>query len=299
MNPEARQRHELGAFLKARRRQLVRTQLGLPPVVGKTASGVRREEISYLSGVSVTWYTWLEQGREIKPSRQVLDALARTLRLSATEHNYILSLAGYSAPQPVPEPDSHAAPAPVQRLLEALGGFPAYAISPDWSISAWNAAYAALYRDLSSIPTADRNLLWLIFTDPYVREMTPDWDRVSRSHLAQFRAEAGPRLGHPSCARLVKRLMEASEEFRAGWENHDIEGFSSRERLLRHPIVGDLHLEQHRLAPSDHPHVRLLIYTPVLTTDAPERLRRLLATNISNLQSIPSTAERSDDREQE
>ncbi|HEY4418503.1 MAG TPA: hypothetical protein VGN22_03245, partial [Pseudonocardia sp.] len=116
--------------------------------------------------------------------------------------------------------------------------------------------------------------------------------------LAQFRAEAGPRLGHPSCARLVKRLMAASEEFRAGWENHDIEGFSSQVRLLRHPVVGDLHLEQHRLAPSDHPHVRLLIYTPVLTTDTPERLRHLLATNSPNLASVPAAAARSDDREE-
>lgn len=173
----------------------------------------------------------------------------------------------------------------MQRLLEALEGFPAYAISPDWAISGWNAAYAALYRDLSRVPAADRNFLWLIFTDPCVREKTPDWERVSRSYLAQFRAEAGPRLCHPSYARLVKRLLEVSAEFRAGWENHDIEGFSSRVRLLRHPVVGDLHLEQHRLAPSDHPRLRLLIYRPVLTTDATEWLRQLLATNTPNLQS--------------
>jgi transcriptional regulator with XRE-family HTH domain len=269
-------RQELGAFLKARRRQLVRAELGLPPVVGRGVSGVRREEIAYLSGVSVTWYTWLEQGREIKPSRQVLDALARTLRLSAAEHGYILSLAGYSAPQPVPEPSTQAAPPHVQRLLESLEGFPAYAIAPDWALWGWNAAYTALYRDLAEVPTADRNLLWLIFTDPYLRELMPDWEFMSRRHLAQFRAEAGPRLGHPSFSRLVQRLLQASEAFRAGWDSHDIEGFASRERLFRHPVVGDLHLEHHRLAPSDHPHLRLVIYTPVLATDTPQRLRQLV-----------------------
>jgi transcriptional regulator with XRE-family HTH domain len=269
-------RQELGAFLKARRRQLVRAELGLPPVMGKTATGVRREEISCLSGVSVTWYTWLEQGRQIRPSRQVLDALARTLCLSAAEHGYILSLAGYSAPQPVPEPSTRAAPAHVQRLLESLDGFPAYAITPDWAMWGWNAAYTALYRDLARVPTADRNLLWLIFTDPYLRELMPDWEFMSRRHLAQYRAEAGPRLGHPSFSRPVQRLLQASEAFRAGWESHDIEGFASRERLFRHPVVGDLHLEHHCLAPSDHPHLRLVIYTPVLATDTPQRLRQLV-----------------------
>jgi transcriptional regulator with XRE-family HTH domain len=275
VNPDARRRRELGEFLKARRRQLVRAELDLPPVIRKGPSEVRREEISYLSGVSMTWYSWLEQGRDIKPSRQVLDALARTLRLSAAEHAYILSLAGYSQLQPEHSPE--ATPAHVQRLLDALGSLPAYAIAPDWTVAAWNDAYTALYRDLSEVPAADRNLLWLIFTDPYLREMMPDWELINRRHLAQFRAEAGPRLGHPSFSRLVKRLLDASEAFRAGWESQDIEGFAAvRQRIFQHPVVGDLHLVQHRLASSDHPHLRLVIYTPVLTTDTSERLRQLI-----------------------
>jgi transcriptional regulator with XRE-family HTH domain len=276
VNAEATRRRELGEFLKARRRQLARAELGLPPVATRGPSRVRREEISYLSGVSMTWYSWLEQGRKITPSRQVLDAIARTLKLSAAEHSYIRSLAGYSAPQLLSEQSPQAAPAHVQRLLDALGSFPACAIAPDWTVAAWNHAYTAVYRDLSKVPAADRNLLWLIFTDPYLREMMPDWEFMSRRYLAQFRAEAGPRLGQPSFSRLVKRLLDASEAFRAGWESHDIESFAARQRIFHHPVVGDLHLEQHRLASSDHPHLRLLIYTPVLTTDTPERLRQLI-----------------------
>jgi transcriptional regulator with XRE-family HTH domain len=276
VNPEARRRRELGELLKARRRKLARAELGLGPIVRKGRPGVSREEISYLSGVSITWYSWLEQGREIKPSQQVLDALARTLKLSAAEHIYIRSLAGYPAPQVLPEQIPQAVPAHVQRLLDALGSFPACAIAPDWGVAAWNDAYTALYRDLSEVPAADRNLLWLIFTDPYLRELIPDWEFMSRRHLAQFRAEAGPRLGHPSFCRLVERLLDASEAFRAGWESYDIEGFTTRQRTFHHPVVGNLHLEQHRLAPSDHPHLHLVIYTPVLTTDTPQRLRRLI-----------------------
>jgi transcriptional regulator with XRE-family HTH domain len=278
VTPDARRRRELGALLKVRRRQLVRAELGLSPVVRKGRVGVRREEVSYLSGVSMTWYSWLEQGREIKPSRQVLDAVARTLKLSVAEHAYILSLAGYCAPQLQCEQCPQGAPAHVQRLLDALGGFPAFALAPDWTVVAWNEAYAAVYRDLSGVPVADRNLLWLIFTDPYLRELMPDWEVMSRRHLAQFRAEAGPRLGQPSFSRLVTRLLDASEAFRAGWESHDIEWFAVQRRIFHHPVAGDLHLEHHRLAPADHPHLRLVIYTPVLTTDTPERLRKLIGT---------------------
>src|ERR1700682_6361553 len=100
----------IGEFLTNRRRHLVRADLGRPPIGGRTC-GLRREEVAYLARVSITWYTWLEQGRDITPSRQVLDALAQTLRLSAAEHLYVLSLAGYSAPQPADDPFPQTVPA--------------------------------------------------------------------------------------------------------------------------------------------------------------------------------------------
>jgi transcriptional regulator with XRE-family HTH domain len=266
----------IGEFLTAQRRQLVRADLGLPPVARRRTFGLRREEVAYLAGVSVTWYTWLEQGRDITPSRQVLDALARTMRLSAPEHAHVLSLAGYSAPQSAADPVPQTVPAHVQRLLDALAGYPAYAIAPDWGISAWNTAYAALYPNVVTVAAADRNLLWLLFTDPYLRTLMPDWEFTSRYNVASFRAEAGSRLGDPPFSHLLGRLLETSEAFRAAWESHHIETLTSRRRLFRHPIVGDLHLEQHSLAPSDHPDLHLVIYTPVLTTDTPARLHQLL-----------------------
>ncbi|MET8249622.1 helix-turn-helix transcriptional regulator [Streptomyces sp. NPDC005202] len=276
MNGEARRRQDLADFLRARRGQVVRADLGLPPVGGRRTSGLRREEVAYLSSVSVTWYTWLEQGREIKPSRQVLDAVARTLRLSVAEHTYILALAGYSAPRPAAEPLPAPVPAHVQRLLDALTNFPAYAIAPDWCISGWNRTYTALYPNVVTVPAQDRNLLWLVFTDPYLRELIPDWEVSSRHLLAEFRAEAGPRLGEPPYSHLIGRLLEASEAFRADWSSRDIEMFTSRERVFHHPVAGSLHLEQHRLAPSDHPDVRVVIYTPVPTTDTAARLRKMI-----------------------
>ena len=255
----------------------MRADLGLPAVGGRS-TGLRREEVSYLSGVSVTWYTWLEQGREINPSRQVLDAVARTLRLSVPERAYILTLAGYSTPQPAAAPIPQTVPGHVQRLLDALGILPAYVLAPDWTILAWTPAFAATYPNVATVPEGDRNLLWLVFTDPYLRELQANWEFHSSRHLAEFRAEAGPRLSEPSFTRLVERLLEASAHFRASWENHDIEGFTSRERVYRHPVVGDIHLELHRVAFSDHPGLHLVIYTPLQNTDTPARLRQLMTT---------------------
>ncbi|GAA1291549.1 helix-turn-helix transcriptional regulator [Pseudonocardia aurantiaca] len=265
----------LGAFLRARRGQVVRGELGLP-LIGGRASGLRREEVAYLAAVSVTWYTWLEQGRDVAPSRQVLDALARTLLLSTTEHAHLLSLAGYSAPSPVADPVAPTVPGHVRQFLDSLEEFPAYAIAPDWGILAWNAMNTAVYPNVPTVAGSDRNMLWLMFTDPYLRDLLPDWERTARSYVAAFRAEAGPRLTDPPFALLVKRLLEASESFREIWESHSIDVLPTRERLVRHPVLGDLHLRQHNFTPADHPDLHLVIFMPVLGTDTSNRLHRML-----------------------
>lgn len=277
MTSEQERRTELGGFLRARRDHLVRADFGLPAGGRSRRTGLRREEVSYLSGVSVTWYTWLEQGRDINPSRQVLDALASTLRLTVAEHSYLLSMAGFAPLRPAEGLAATAAPDHVQRFMDALDGYPALALAPDWGIAGWNSAYAALYPGVETASPAERNLLWLVFTDPYVRGLLPDWAVTSRRFLAEFRAQAGPRLGDPAYLGLVSRLVEASPEFHHGWQNHDIQGFESRERLFEHPRVGLLHLEHHQMAPSDHPDLQVIVYTPVAGTSAAERLRLLTA----------------------
>ncbi len=264
-------RRELGDLLRSRRGQLSASDLGLPEGARRRSAGLRREEVAALSGVSVTWYTWLEQGRDTHPSRQVLDALARTLHLSGTEHAYVLSLAGYAAPLPEEEHTPRTVPAHVQRLLDAQVGLPSFAIAHDWQIVGWNDAYATLYPGVETVTPEDRNLLWLVFTDPYVRRLLPNWQQDSRRFLAEFRAEAGPRLGEPGIAALIQRLRDTSPAFAAGWSDHDIQGFSSRERLFHHPSTGDLLLEHHQLTPSDQPDLHIVIYTPVKDGRTPQR----------------------------
>jgi transcriptional regulator with XRE-family HTH domain len=263
MSAEAERRSELGAFLRARREQMPRAEHGLPPLPRGRVNGLRREEVSYLCGVSVTWYTWLEQGRQITPSRQVLDAVAATLRLSSAEHEYLLGLAGYAAPQPSGPQAVAPAPPHIQRLLDELGDRPAYALAADWSIAGWNAAYASLYPNVAHTDPEHRNLLWLVFTDPAVRELLDDWEVTSRRFLAEFRAETASRLADAGIQDLVARLREVSPEFREGWDGHPVAGFVSRERIFHHPTAGTLHLEHHQLRASDRPDLQLVIYTPL------------------------------------
>ncbi len=268
-------RQELAEFLSSRRRQVDPRSVGLLPGGNRRTPGLRREEVAMLAGVSHTWYTWLEQGRDIRPSRQVMDALARTLRLTPAEHEYLLRLSGHGGVAPVGPLD--AMPAHVQRLLDALGSSPAYAITPGWSIVGWNRAYERLYPGVAAVPAAERNLLWVVFTDPAVRELLGDWATDSRRFLTQFRAEVGPRLADPEVVDLVTRLQAASPAFREGWASHDVDRFSSTERRFEHPAVGSLVLEHHQLTPSDAPGLQLVVYTAAEGTDSAAKLARLTA----------------------
>jgi len=268
-------RSELADFLRSRRRQISPSSVGLVTTGRRRTPGLRREEVSLLSGVSLTWYTWLEQGRDVRPSRQVMDAVARTLRMSTAEHAYVLRLTGHATEPPIDHP-AVAMPAHAQRLIDALVTSPAYAITPYWSIVGWNRAYAALYPNVAAVPAADRNLLWLVFTDPYVRDLLVDWRTDSRRFLTQFRAEAGSRVHEPAFADLIRRLHDVSEHFRIGWASHDVDQFASTQRRFEHPRAGTLVLEHHRLALSDHPDLHLVIYTAVPGSDTAARIPELV-----------------------
>lgn len=277
MVKDQRQRAELGTFLRTRRAQVERTEHGLPPAGRARSSGLRREEVALLSGVSTTWYTWLEQGRDINPSRQVVDAVAGTLRLSAAEHDYVLTLAGF-APAPGRAPTDSVPLAPHhQRLLDAQGHAPSFVLAQDWSVIGWNAAYEVLYPHIARIPATDRNLLVMVFTDPYVRTLLPDWEATSRHFLAEYRAEATGLLGRAEHVALVQRLLESSPDFAAAWAEHAVARFASRSREFHHPTAGRLIFEHHSLTPSDAPGSHLVIYLPEPGSSSERSMRDLLA----------------------
>lgn len=263
MDGSTRTRHELGDFLRRKRAAVDRADYDLPPVGRSRTTGLRREEIAFLSGVSVTWYTWLEQGRDIHPSRQVVDSVAVQLRLTHAEHDYLLGLAGFT-PAPRPEP---LAPAPVpphvQHLVNALDPAPAFALTPHWDIAAWNRAYEHLFPGVATAPPQERNLLVFVFTDPYVRAMLPDWETTSRRFLAEYRAEAAGRIGGPDHVRLISYLRGASDDFAQAWDAHVVERFASRRRVFLHPTDGVRDVEQVKVTPQDATELTLVAYLPV------------------------------------
>lgn len=263
-------KRELGQFLRARRARVDRSTFGLPPTTRSRQVGLRREEVAAFAGVSVTWLTWLEQGRDINASRQVLEALARVLSLDPGESTFLLTLGGFAAAKPVPPSTPAAVPAHLQRLLDAVA-FPAFAVAADWTIAGWNRPYSRLYSAIESTPVADRNLLWLLFTDPELRRMMMNWRETSKHFVAEFRAEAGLRLGSGGHAELVRRLSETSPEFLEIWRNHDVERFASRQRLFDHPVMGMLEFEHHRMVPSDFPELHLVMYLPSPNTLTEQR----------------------------
>jgi transcriptional regulator with XRE-family HTH domain len=263
-------RADLAEFLRQRRAAVDPVDVGLPRGGRRRASGLRREEVALLAGISVTWYTWLEQGRPINVSRAVLDALARTLLLDEAQHEHLIALAApeesADAPRDEPPPDA------LLRALAALDPNPAYLLGPRWEYLAWNESQGRLYPQAAGLPEADRNLIWIVFTEPEARGLIVDWELEARFMLSQFRADTTPIRSDPAVVELVDRLTAASPEFAAWWPAHDVSGFHTRLRRYRHAEAGDLVFEYQQLTPVEWPHVRLVGQLPVPGDDSAARL---------------------------
>jgi transcriptional regulator with XRE-family HTH domain len=265
-----RRREHLAQFLRARRDALSPADVGLPEGRARRTKGLRREEVALLAGVSVTWYTWLEQGRPINASVDVLDALARTLRLSDAEHQHLLTLAGRPTADSVPDTDH--APDALVRLIASMDPAPAYVLGPRWEFLAWNRAQRLLYPMIDQLDEDDRNLLWVMFAEPTARALVGDWDEQARRILAEFRAGTAERRTDPLVVQLVSRLVEASPEFAEWWPQLDVAQFETRVRRYHHPVAGDLAFEYQQLTPSEWPSLKVVCQLPLPGDDSAERL---------------------------
>jgi transcriptional regulator with XRE-family HTH domain len=263
-------RAELADFLRARRDAVRPEQVGLPPGPARRRTpGLRREEVALLAGVSLTWYTWLEQGRRINASPDVLTAIGRALRLDEAGIEHLLALAQPSTSS-VEAPRE--APTALVRLIASMDPAPAYVLGPRWEFLAWNQAQARLYPRIVELEGVERNLLWALFADPSTRELVVDWDIHARQALAEFRAGTTALRGDREFAELVERLGAASSEFAAWWPEHDVSGFETRIRRFHHPAAGELTFEYQQLAPVEWPGLRVTCQLPVPGDDSAERL---------------------------
>jgi transcriptional regulator with XRE-family HTH domain len=256
--PDSR-RTELADFLRSRRERLSPEDVGLPAGGRRRTPGLRREEVALLAGVGVTWYTWLEQGRDINASVQVLEAIARTLHMDAQERWHLFQLAGVTLVPPGREcPGTSPA---LQRMLDQLDPFPAVVLSPRWDIVAYNRGYNWMGGDIDAIEPGERNQAWLFFTHEHWKSLCVRRGEAMTHMVGAMRMAMGQQLDDPLWPVLVQRLREASEEFDAIWRRHDVVDQALPAKDFRSP-VGELRLESHRFGIGQSGVNRMMVYLP-------------------------------------
>jgi transcriptional regulator with XRE-family HTH domain len=267
--------HELGDFLRTRRARLTPEDVGLPRGSRRKTPGLRRAEVAQMVGVSVDWYTWLEQGRSITPSTQVLERLVQTLHLDAHERTHLFLLAQQQAPPALLLETEIVSPA-LQHFLDQFGTRPAFVSGRRWDILAWNDAGCAAFGDFRRMTTRERNTVWSIFTNPLSRQFVVDWEEDARQILAQFRSSCGRYPGDAQLTELIHDLMLSSPEFRAWWPDHEVRSGQEGRKMLNHPQVGYLLFERLTFQVFDTPDLKVTVYTPLEEADTPRKLEQLL-----------------------
>ncbi|MGV9278417.1 helix-turn-helix transcriptional regulator [Streptomyces griseosporeus] len=270
-------RAELGEFLRSRRARLRPEELGLPDYGGRRrVPGLRREELARLAGVSVDHYVRLEQGRTLHFSAEVLDAVARALRLDEVERAHLHRLARpWSGPEPGTDPAPPQEVRPGLRRLLDSSEVPAYIVGRGTDVLAWNRLAAALITDFGALPPRMRNLARLVVLDEGMRELYADHPGKLRDVAAYLRLDAARHPGDPRTARLVDELVAVSEEFRAAWDEHGLKDKTHGRYVYRHPVVGELDLGFETLRLPDDPDQALIAHTVEENSPSETRLRLL------------------------
>ncbi|MET7416412.1 MULTISPECIES: helix-turn-helix domain-containing protein [Streptomyces] len=270
-------RAELSEFLRTRRAKLQPQDVGLPDFGRhRRVPGLRREELAQLAGVSVAYYTRLEQGNGRNVSAEVLDAIARALRLTDAEHAHLTHLA---------RPARHKKkrrPARVQRvrtgllyLLDNMDGIPAYVTGARSDILAWNAMAAAVFGDWGAMPPGERNWARLVFLSPGYRDLFVNWDSKASDMVSYLRLYAGCHPDDPELSALVGELSVKSDEFRRLWATHNVKEKGHGVKLVRHPLAGDLTLSYETLNLPDDEEQHLVTYHAEPGSESAQALRLL------------------------
>jgi transcriptional regulator with XRE-family HTH domain len=257
--PPPTRRRELAEFLRHRREATTPDAVGLTANGNRRTPGLRREEVSQLAGVGLSWYTWLEQGREITPSPSVLDALARAYDLDPAERAHLFHLAGVALPV-AGGPYPVQAPAELRDVVLGLEPNPAYLIGPRTDVLAWNGAASRIFGEPSPAPDGVPNLLWWMFTEPGPHGL--GWSITARNTLARFRAEHARRYGDPTFISLIRDLLQDSPQFRELWRRHEVLDAKIGTKTIDHPDLGRLTLHHLQSIPTSHPDLRLTQFVP-------------------------------------
>ena len=264
----------LGSYLKDRRTRLDPAAFGVSSTRRRTP-GLRREEVAQRANVSATWYTWLEQGRGGAPSASVLERIANALMLTDVEREHLFLLALGRPPEVRYQVTEGISPR-LQRVVDSLELSPAYVKTSTWDIIAWNHAASRVLVDYAALPPEQRNILRLLFRNPDVRAVMPDWERDAQFVVAAFRADVTRAGAMKNVQALVDELCRASPAFDAMWRNHDVRGtYGEGAKQIRHRTAGMIALEYSSFAVDGRPDLSMVVYNPATPADA-ERIRALV-----------------------
>ncbi|MGF0316540.1 helix-turn-helix transcriptional regulator [Nocardia fluminea] len=272
----APRREELRDFLRARRARIGPGDVGLPVVGRRRTPGLRREEVAMLAGVGVSWYTWLEQGREITVSGEVLDAVAGVLRLSVAERAHLYVLAGLNPP--VARGSEVEVSAEIRALIDGWVRGPAVVRDRYWNILAFNVLAGRVFGCDDGEP---HNCLVSFFTSPRYRGVPDLWADAAPGVVAAYRADAALLPHDGEFQRVATELAATVPEFAELWQRHDVGAPLQAVNALRHPEAGDLYFDATTLTVADHPHWSLVLYNPKPNTGTADRLAALSHLRIS------------------
>ncbi|MFI8321146.1 helix-turn-helix transcriptional regulator [Streptomyces sp. NPDC085529] len=258
----------------SRRARVSPAEAGLPDGGRRRTPGLRREEVAVLAGVGVSWYQWLEQGRDISVSPQVLDSVARVLRLSPAERRHLYVLAALNPPALEPAPEDRDMCHGLRRLIEAWMPFPAHIMDVYWNTVIYNEAAAAVF---GMRPDVSRNCLIDFFTDEVYRGRTRGWEELAPKVVAQFRSACSECPDDEGFRAVVEEAKAASAEFAELWERRDIRPGGMNRKEIDHPVAGLLVMEATQLRVPARPDLVIVMHTPLPETGTAERLERLVS----------------------
>jgi transcriptional regulator with XRE-family HTH domain len=257
-------RQELAEFLQAMRQRGSPEEFGFPSGSRRRTQGLRREEVAQLASISATWYTWIEQAREVNVSAEALDRLATALKLSKSERSYLFDMADRRDPR-AHQSEVDTAPETLVSMLAQIN-IPAYIMGRTWDILAWNQQAGALFTGLLDIkwPKGQHpNLLRFVFTHPSAKEFVVTWEMRARRLVAEFRADCRSRLEEPEVKQLVNELSSASPEFASYWKQHDVLERQGGQREFEHPQSGYINFQQVTLRLVEQEQLKLVLLQPV------------------------------------
>ncbi len=270
---EGDRRRALGDFLRSRRAGLSPDDVGLlPGGTRRRAPGLRREEVAQLANVSITWYTWLEQGRDITVSAQVLEGVSAALRLDEEEKEHLFRLARRRT-SGVPSSAAETVGPELQTVLDSLGASPAWVIDSRWDILAWNRAATLVFGDFGTLPVTSRNILRFTFTDEAIRRHLEDWEAFAQGMLATFRGSGEGYVGEDWLNRLVDDLAEESPEFADWWSRQEVRNSPLQRLAMDHPEMGRMEFGNVSFWVNNHPGLRMCIYAATPGSETAVKIR--------------------------